>query len=103
MAKISEKIFYDQLYNNYLNKNNLFTSCQPGFWSLHSTLTALIETMNNYCSVNIDDGLLNDVVFIDIQKTFDTIDHSILVQKLCNYGIDHTSLSWFKSYLYNHI
>ena len=77
---------------------NLLTSCQSGFRSLHSTLTALIETTNNW-SVNIDDGLLNGVVFIDLQTAFDTIDHSILVRKLRNYGIDQTSLSWFKSYL----
>ena len=97
VAKIFEKIVYDQLYN-YLNENNLLTSCQSGFRSLHSTLTALIETTNNW-SVNIDDGLLNGVVFIDLQKAFDTIDHSILVCKLCNYGIDQTSLRWFRSYL----
>ena len=93
VAKISEKIVHDQLYN-YLNENKLLTSCQSGFRTLHSTLTALIETTNNW-SVNIDDG----VVFIDLQKAFDTIDHSILVRKLCNYGIDQTSLRWFRSYL----
>ena len=41
-------------------------------------------------------------MFIYLQKAFDTIDHSILVRKLCNYGIDQTSLgwfSWFRSYL----
>ena len=101
VAKIFETIVYDQLYN-YLNENNLLISCQSGFRSLHSTLTALIETTNNW-SVNIDDGLLNGVqgvVFIDLQKAFDTTDHNILlVRKLCNYGIDQTSLSWFKSYL----
>ena len=97
VAKIFEKIVYDQLYN-YLNENNLLTSCQSGFRSLHSTLTALIDTTNNW-SVNIDDGLLNGVVFIDLQKAFDTIDHGILMRKLCNYGIDQTSLRWFRSYL----
>ena len=93
-----EKIVYDQLYN--YRENNLLTNCQSGFRSLHSTLTALIETTNNW-SVNIDDGLLNGVVFIDLQKAFDTTDLSILVRKLCNYEIDQTSLGWFKSYLSN--
>ena len=38
-------------------------------------------------------------MFIDLQKAFDTTVRSILVRKLYNYGIDQTSLEWFKSYL----
>ena len=90
VAKIFKKNFYDHLFS-YLNENNLLSSCQSGFRSLHSTLTALIETTKNW-SVNIDDGLLHGVLFIDLQKAFDTIDHSILVCKLYNNGIDQTTL-----------
>ena len=44
-------------------------------------------------------GLINGVVFIDLKKAFDTIDHQIILQKLKNYGIDENSLTWFHSYL----
>ena len=101
MAKIFEKIIYDQLYN-YLNVNDLLTSCQSGFRSLHSTLTALLETSNNWC-VNVDKGLLNGVIFIDLKKAFDTIDHEIILQKLAKYGVDQDALKWFKSYLANRL
>ena len=97
VSKIFEKIVFDQL-NKYFNDNNLLTSCQSGFRSLHSTMTALLEATNSW-SVNIDNGLVNGVVFIDLKKAFDTIDHQILLQELRNYGIDHCSLKWFKSYL----
>lgn len=99
VSKIFEKIIYDQLYT-YLNENNLLTPYQSGFRSLHSTLTALLEATNDW-SVNIDNGLLNAVVFIDLKKAFDTIDHEIILLKLKNYGVDPDSLNWFRSYLTN--
>ena len=52
-------------------------------------------------SVNIDNEMLNGVVFIDLKKAFDTIDHEILLLKLSNYGVDSTSLKLFESYLTN--
>ena len=67
---------------------------------MHSTLTALLETTNNW-SINIDNGLLNGVLFIDLKKAFDTIDHEIILWKLGNYGVDQSALRFFASYLCN--
>ena len=67
---------------------------------MHSTTTALLETTNNW-SINIDNGLLNGVLFIDLKKAFDTIDHEIILRKLANYGVDPNALRLFASYLCN--
>ena len=58
-----------------LNGNQLLLSCQSGSTLYTVTLTALLEATNNW-SVDIDDGLLNDVVFIDLTKA--TTDHKII-------------------------
>ena len=79
LAKIFQKVIYDLLYQ-YLNENGLLNIGQSSFRSLHSTLTALLETKDNW-SVNIDRGLLNGVIFIDLKKAFDTNDHEIILRK----------------------
>ena len=84
----------------YLNENGLLNSGQSGFRSLHSTLTALLETNDSWC-VNIGRDLLNGVIFIDLKKAFDTIDHEIILKKLTKYGVDQDARKWFKSYLTN--
>ena len=67
---------------------------------MHSRLTALLETTNNW-SINIDNGLLNGVLFNDLKKAFDTIDHEIILRKLANCGVDQSALRFFASYLCN--
>ena len=40
-------------------------------------------------------------MFIDLAKTFDTVDHKKLLRKIEIYGIGRTTLKWFKNYLTN--
>ena len=49
----------------------------------------------------MDTGYATGVLFIDLKKAFDTVNHDILVEKLKYYGIDGNELLWFKSYLTN--
>ena len=100
VAKVFERIIYDQLYH-YLTTNNFLSCHQSGFRSLHSTLTALFEATSDSWAMDIDRGLVNAVVFLDLKKAFDKVDHDILLRKLQYCGICWTSHQWFASYLDN--
>ena len=75
LSKICERVIYDKLYG-YLNKYNLLTKYQSGFRALHSTVTAMLDVTNKWY-LNIDNGLTNMVVFLDLTKAFDTVSHKI--------------------------
>ena len=49
----------------------------------------------------MDLGRLVGLVFIDLKKAFDTVDHNSLCIKLKLYGVQQRELSWFESYLFN--
>ena len=97
IARVFERLIYDQLYA-YFTKNSLLGSQQWGFRSLHSAVLALNKATDNWL-LNIYKGKLNSVIFLDIKKAFDTVNHEILLKKLNRYGVREKERKFLTSYL----
>ena len=64
-----------------------------------STETALIKFQNDIL-LALDTGSSAILLMLGLSVAFDTIDHDILLSRLCNvYGITGDALDWFRSYL----
>ena len=70
------------------------------FALFNSTELASLEIID-IIGKNLDNGKLPIGVFLDLSKAFDTLDHTISLDKQLYYGIKVTALAWFKSYLTN--
>jgi len=47
----------------------------------------------------VDEGKAEDVICLDFIKAFDTVPHSILLEKLAAHGLDGCTLHWVKNWL----
>ena len=97
IARVFERLLYNQMYT-YLTDNKLLEQQQFGFRSIHSTALAMGNSINQWL-MNVNSGELNSVVFLDIKKAFDTVNHGVLLQNLACYGIKDNSLKLIESYL----
>ena len=98
-SKILEKCVQEQLMS-YLHSNDLLFPCQSGFRPSHSTQTLLLHCLDNWYKA-LDRKQYVGVVFLDISKAFDTVNHDLLLVKLSQLGLSPSTVSWFKSYLSN--
>jgi exonuclease III len=99
LSKIIEKCMYKRL-SKFLFKYSIITPYQFGFQRNKSTCDA-ISTLSEYIYEGLNEKKHNISVFIDLKKAYDTVQHSILLDKMFCYGIRGIPLQWFRSYLSN--
>ena len=91
-----EKIISTQL-TEYLENNNLLNESQYAYPNSSSTEQALINVKEQIYK-SIDKGEISLLVFLDLSKAFDSVNHDLLLNTLVQLNIDST---WFASYMHD--
>ena len=97
MSKVLEK-FVSRWLNRHMETNGLWSDKQHGYRSNRSTATALVQLQEDIMT-KYEKGHDVAVMCYDSSAAFDTIQHSIMLEKLALYGCSEFVIKWFNSYL----
>ena len=97
MSKIIERVVHNQLIKHF-EKYEIIFDYQSGFRSKHSVNTCLVH-LSNQILKGFEARRSTGMIFIDLQKAFDTFDHQILLEKLKYIGFSTETVRRFESYL----
>jgi len=96
-GKVMERFILSAL-TGHVKDNQGIRPSQHGFLKSRSCLTNLISFCNKVTRL-VDDRRAVDVIYLDFSKAFDTVLHSILLEKLAAHGLDGSTLRWIKNWL----
>ena len=83
----------------HLQSHSLLEPFQSAYRKCHSTETALLRVVNDLLQAS-DSGCVSILSLLDLSAAFDTIDHNILITRLCStFSCSGMVLDWFISYL----
>ena len=72
--------------------------CQHGFSRRKSCTSNLLEALD-HAGTLLDDGKQVDMIYMDMSKAFDKVNHGCLLQKFHEFGFGGSLLQGFSSYL----
>jgi len=98
-SKMLELQVNSAIVDHVFEKNELVSDRQLAYHKGLSTEMMLIHLTEKWRNL-IYSNMKIAVAFIDFQKPFDSVSHTILERKLeCDFGLSGSLLSWFSSYL----
>ena len=97
LSKVFEKLIYKRI-TKFLVKHNLLSPNHFGFRKILSCINAIVE-ITEFMRKAIDKKHYGLAAFIDLKKTFDTVDHSSPIKKLNVFGLRGRIENLLRDYL----
>ena len=91
LSKVYERLMYNQIFPYF---DLVFSKFQCGFWKGFNAQHCLVTMIQKWRKI-LDKGGETGAVLTDLSKTFDCIDHNLLMAKLNAYGFEKSRYSFF--------
>ena len=98
-ARLFEKVVKSVIIK-HLDGNKIIPREQHGFRNGSSTITQMLETLNDW-TYELSLKRPVDVIYFVFEKAFDKVDHGFLIYKLHQVGLHGTIINWISEYFKN--
>ena len=97
MSKVVERLVCRQLLA-YLEEHGLFPRLQSAYRRFHSTEPSILKLASD-ALLAADREDITLLGLLDLSAAFDTVDHSILINRQTTCGVHGSVLNWIKSFI----
>ena len=97
LCRLLETIVREVLIQ-HIKTNNIIINEQYGFREKRGCILQLLKVLDEIVT-SLENGNPVDMIYLDIQKAFDSVPHQRLIKKIKSLGIDGNIHKWIKNFL----
>ena len=97
IAKMAERCIITEI-KAFLDYKKVIPPYKHGFRSHKTVISLLLEEIDDLTAA-VESNKCADILFFDVSKAFDSVNLDLLIQKISNFGIGNSTITWLQNFL----